>query len=136
MLSSQQQLLYLITVVSVCQQLFHFSFCLGCSPQRKRYNTKCFDKCQQLFYFFVLINFTLSECELKQMDYIVSPLLLNGPSLHHIIVHHATARNIDTPRTVRMQPRNKGGAVLLTTHFVEQGLRFAFSDNKMTPSRS
>lgn len=132
-------------------------------------------------------GFALSESELKQIDDIVSPLLMKGQSLHHIAVHHAdelmksertlytyinsglfTARNIDMPRTVRMRPRKnvsrnlkvdkscrtgrdfscfqtymakhpdlpvrqidsvegvKGGAVLLTLHFVEQGLQLAF----------
>ena len=69
-------------------------------------------------------GFALSESELKQIDDIVSPLLMKGQSLHHIAVHHAdelmksertlytyinsglfTARNIDMPRTVRMRPR-------------------------------
>ena len=132
-------------------------------------------------------GFALSEKELKQIDDIVSPLLLKGQSLHHIAVHHSdelmksertlysyinsglfTARNIDMPRTVRMRPRKnvprtlkvdkscrigrdfsafqdhlaqhpdaairqldsvegmKGGAVLLTIHFVEQELQLAF----------
>ena len=132
-------------------------------------------------------GFALSPEELKQMDDIVSPLLIKGQSLHHIAVHHAdelmksertlyayinnglfTARNLDMPRTVRMRPRKnvsknlkvdkacrkgrdfscfqaytkehpdlsvrqidsvegvKGGAVLLTIHFVEQGLQLAF----------
>ena len=132
-------------------------------------------------------GFALSSRELKQMDDIVSPLLIKGQSLHHIAVHHAdelmksertlyayinnglfTARNLDMPRTVRMRPRKnvsknlkvdkacregrdfscfrtytkehpdlsvrqidsvegvKGGAVLLTIHFVEQGLQLAF----------
>lgn len=132
-------------------------------------------------------GFALSPRELKQMDDIVSPLLIKGQSLHHIAVHHAdelmksertlyayinnglfTARNLDMPRTVRMRPRKnvsknlkvdkacregrdfscfqayekehpdlpvrqidsvegvRGGAVLLTIHFVEQGLQLAF----------
>ena len=132
-------------------------------------------------------GFALSESELRQIDDIVSPLLIKGQSLHHIAVHHAdelmksertlyayinsglfTARNMDMPRTVRMRPRknvsrnlkvdracrlgrdfscfhtyleehpdlsirqidsvegSKGGAVLLTIHFVEQGLQLAF----------
>lgn len=129
----------------------------------------------------------LSETELRQIDDIVSPLLLKGQSLHHIAVHHAdelmksertlyayinsglfSARNLDMPRTIRMRPRKnvskklkvdkscrigrdfscfekymcdhpdasvrqldsvegiKGGAVLLTIHFVEQQLQLAF----------
>lgn len=132
-------------------------------------------------------GFALSESELRQINDIVSPLLIKGQSLHHIAVHHAdelmksertlysyinsglfTARNLDMPRTVRMRPRknvsknlkvdracrlgrdfscfqtymeehpdlsirqidsvegSKGGAVLLTIHFVEQGLQLAF----------
>lgn len=132
-------------------------------------------------------GFALSETELKRLDDIVSPLLKQGQSLHHIAVHHTdelmksertlysyvnnglfTARNIDMPRTMRMRPRKnvsknlkvdkscrigrdlscfheymkqhpdaairqidsvegvKGGAVLLTIHFVEQGLQLAF----------
>ena len=69
-------------------------------------------------------GFALSAMELKQMDDILSPLLIKGQSLHHIAVHHAdelmksertlyayinsglfTAKNIDMPRTVRMRPR-------------------------------
>ena len=34
-------------------------------------------------------GFALSECELKQIDDIVSPLLMKGQSLHHIAVHHS-----------------------------------------------
>lgn len=69
-------------------------------------------------------GFALSEKELKQIDDIVSPLLKNGQSLHHIAIYHAdeimksektlysyinsglfTARNIDMPRVIRMRPR-------------------------------
>ena len=68
-------------------------------------------------------GFALSPTELKQMDDIVSPLLIKGQSLHHIAVHHAdelmksertlyayvnnglfTARNLDMPRTVGCVP--------------------------------
>jgi len=66
-------------------------------------------------------GFAISEEELAHLDSIVSPLLRNGQSLHHISVHHRdetmmsertlytyvnhglfSARNIDMPRTVRM----------------------------------
>lgn len=69
-------------------------------------------------------GFALSEEQLAHLDSIVSPLLLNGQSLHHIAVHHQdetmvsertlytyvnnglfSARNIDMPRAVRMRPR-------------------------------
>lgn len=132
-------------------------------------------------------GFAVSEEELLHLDQIVSPLLRNGQSLHHIAIHHQdetmvsertlytyvnngllSARNIDMPRTVRMRPRKgkkksikvdktcridrshkdflnfmeenpllpvrqidsvegvKGGAVLLTIHFVQQQLQLAF----------
>ena len=132
-------------------------------------------------------GFAISEQELSHLDRIVSPLLRNGQSLHHIAIHHEdetmvsertlytyvnnglfSARNIDMPRTVRMRPRKgkkkaikvdkacrvgrsygdflnftrdnpllpvrqldsvegvKGGAVLLTIHFVQQQLQLAF----------
>lgn len=132
-------------------------------------------------------GFSVSEKELSHLDSIISPLLRNGQSLHHIAVTHGdeimmsertlytyvnngliSARNIDMPRTVRMRPRKgkkkavkvdktcrvgrtfedyrkfmaenphyparqldsvegiKGGAVLLTIHFVEQELQLAF----------
>lgn len=132
-------------------------------------------------------GFAISEQELSHLDQIISPLLRNGQSLHHIAIHHQdetmvsertlytyvnhglfSARNIDMPRTVRMRPRKgkkksikvdkacrigrsyenfvnfmeenpllpvrqldsvegvKGGAVLLTIHFVQQQLQLAF----------
>lgn len=135
-------------------------------------------------------GFSLSEKELSRLDSLISPLLLQGQSLHHIALHHAdetmlsertlytytnhglfSARNIDMPRTVRMRPRKgkktsikvdkacrigrsfsdclvfqqnhpflpvrqidsvegiRGGAVLLTIHFVQQQLQLAFLRN-------
>lgn len=132
-------------------------------------------------------GFAISEEELLHLDCVVSPLLRNGQSLHHIAIHHKdetmmsertlytyvnqglfSARNIDMPRTVRMRPRKgtktgikiekacrvgrtyhdyqnfmaehplcparqldsvegvRGGAVLLTIHFVQQELQLAF----------
>ena len=132
-------------------------------------------------------GFAISGEELSHLDSVVSTLIQNGQSLHHIALHHAdeimisertlytyinnglfSARNIDMPRTVRMRPRKgkkkavkvdkacrtgrtfedyqkfmaqnphlparqldsvegvKGGAVLLTIHFVEQELQLAF----------
>lgn len=69
-------------------------------------------------------GFAISEEELSHLDSVVSPLIRNGQSLHHIALHHAdetmvsertlytyinnglfSARNIDMPRTVRMRPR-------------------------------
>lgn len=132
-------------------------------------------------------GFAISEQELKHLDDVISPLIRNGHSLHHICISHAdelmksertlytyvdhgllSARNLDMPRTVRMRPRKtkpkalkvdkscrigrtyqeyqeyrrenpdipvrqldsvegiKGGAVLLTIHFVQQALQLAF----------
>lgn len=132
-------------------------------------------------------GFNLTEEELAQLNSVISPLLKNGQSLHHIMVNNADkisccektaytyinnnlfdARNIDMPRVVRFRPRRsksielkadkkcrigrthddfnefmknnpslpvveldsvegvKGGAVLLTVHFVLPHLQLAF----------
>lgn len=132
-------------------------------------------------------GFNLTEPELRQLNSVISPLLQNGQSLHHIMTHNADsisccektaytyvnnrlfdARCIDMPRSVRFRPRaaksvglkvdkkcrigrtyqdylafmkenpslpvveldsvegTKGGAVLLTIHFVRQKLQLAF----------
>ena len=158
-----------------------------CSLEKRLYRASYAQKEYEMVRSESRSGFALSEKELKQMDDIVSPLLIKGQSLHHIAVHHAdelmksertlyayinsglfTARNIDMPRTVRMRPGKnvsknlkvdkacragrdfscfqtytgehpdlsvrqidsvegiKGGAVLLTIHFVEQGLQLAF----------
>lgn len=68
----------------------------------------------------------LSDDEKKRLDDIISPLLRQGQSLHHICLNHKaelmvsertlytymdagifSARNIDMPRKVRMRPRRK-----------------------------
>ena len=158
-----------------------------CSLEKRLYKASYSQKEYELVRRESRSGFALSESELRQIDDIVSPLLIKGQSLHHIAVHHAdelmksertlyayinsglfTARNMDMPRTVRMRPRknvsknlkvdkacrlgrdfscfhtyleehpdlsirqidsvegSKGGAVLLTIHFVEQGLQLAF----------
>lgn len=141
-------------------------------------------------------GFNLSEEERTQLDSIISPLLKNGHSLHHILVNNPdtimycektlyaylnsslfSARNLDAPRIVKFRPRKKksvqrkvdkkctqnrtfedftqymlenpslpvveldsvegvrGGAVLLTLHFVRQKLQLAFH-RKMNDSQS
>ena len=158
-----------------------------CSLEKRLYKASYAQKEYELVRRESRSGFALSESELRQIDDMVSPLLIKGQSLHHIAVHHAdelmksertlyayinsglfTARNMDMPRTVRMRPRknvsrnlkvdkacrlgrdfscfhtylkehpdlsirqidsvegSKGGAVLLTIHFVEQGLQLAF----------
>ena len=158
-----------------------------CSLEKRLYKASYAQKEYELVRRESRSGFALSESELRQIDDIVSPLLIKGQSLHNIAVHHAdelmksertlyayinsglfTARNMDMPRTVRMRPRknvsrnlkvdracrlgrdfscfhtyleehpdlsirqidsvegSKGGAVLLTIHFVEQGLQLAF----------
>lgn len=132
-------------------------------------------------------GFNLTEDELKQLDSVISPLLKNGHSIHHILANNQdrisccektaysyadnglfTAINLDMPRKVRFRPRKqksvplkvdkscrigrtyedfllyraanpslpvteldsvegiKGGAVLLTIHFVLPKLQLAF----------
>ena len=69
-------------------------------------------------------GFAVSEDELAYLDNVISPLLRNGQSIHHICASRVdevmtsertlytyvnnnlfSARNIDMPRTVRMRPR-------------------------------
>ena len=132
-------------------------------------------------------GFNLTEEELKQLDAVVSPLLKNGQSIHHILTNNQdkvlrcektiysyvdnglfSGRNVDMPRKVRFRPRKKksvelkvdkacrngrtyddykkyreehpdlpvveldsvegvkGGAVLLTIHFVRQKFQLAY----------
>lgn len=132
-------------------------------------------------------GFNLTEAELHQLDSVISPLLKQGQSLHHILANNPdtisicektayiyadnglfSAKNIDMPRKVRFRPRRKkskemkvdkscrigrtledfqkyheenpsipiteldsvegkkGGAVLLTIHFVLPKLQLAF----------
>ena len=71
-------------------------------------------------------GFNLCEDELKQLDSVISPLLKNGQSIHHIIANNQdrisccektayiyadnglfSAKNIDMPRKVRFKPRKK-----------------------------
>lgn len=141
-------------------------------------------------------GFNLTEEELQQLDSIISPLIKNGQSLHHILKNNPDtiscclktayryadnglfqARNIDMPRKVRFRPRKKksvplkvdkacrngrtfedfkkyckehpslpvvqidsvegvkGGAVLLTIHFVLPRLQLSFL-RKANDSRS
>ena len=98
----------------------------------------------------------MSEEEVRELDMIVTPLLRNGQSIHHICSHNAdmitvcektlykyadagllTAINLDMPRKVAFRPSCpvvqadtvegiKGGAVLLTLHFVSAKLQLAF----------
>ncbi len=131
-------------------------------------------------------GFNLTEAERDRLDSVISPLLKNGQSLHHILVNNPdtisccektayiylnnslfTARSIDAPKIVRFKPRSKsvplkvdkkcrigrtfqefqeyhnaypsvpitqldsvegikGGAVLLTIHFVLPKLQLAY----------
>lgn len=71
-------------------------------------------------------GFNLTEDELKQLNSVISPLLMNGQSLHHILVNNQDtvsccektayiyadkglfdAGNIDMPRKVRFRPRRR-----------------------------
>ena len=71
-------------------------------------------------------GFNLCEDELKQLDSVISPLLKNGQSIHHILANNQdkisccektayiyadsglfSARNIDMPRKVRFKARKK-----------------------------
>lgn len=73
----------------------------------------------------------ITESELKQLDEIVSPLVANGHSIHHVCSNNVASimisektlynyidagllkvRNLDMPRKVRLKPRKKGGLTM------------------------
>ena len=167
--------------------------CNGCKERSKCCLEKAFYRASNAQKEYDLLKsesrsgFAVSEAELKQLDEVISPLILRGQSIHHISISHAdeimksertiykyinsgllTAKSLDMPRTVRMRPRKnkttalkvdkscrinrtyedyltyldtnpdtpvcqidsvegvKGGAVLLTVHFVRQEFQLAF----------
>ena len=86
-------------------------------------------------------GFNLCEDELKQLDSVISPLLKNGQSIHHILANNQdkisccektayiyadsglfSARNIDMPRKVRFKPRKK---LVLCQDLVQVKMRFS-----------
>lgn len=177
----------------VCRQLLKPPYvCNGCDKRRKcTIEKRLYDAHKaQMEYNEKLSEtrsgFNLTEDERNRLDSVISPLLKNGQSLHHILINNPdtisccektayvylnnslfSARNIDAPRIVRFKPRNKsvplkvdkscrigrtyeefkkyhienpslpvteldsvegvkGGAVLLTIHFVLPKLQLAF----------
>ncbi len=178
----------------ICAKLLKAPYvCNGCSDrnsctlEKRIYDPKFAHK----EYVFTLresrSGVNLTQAEMDYIDSLISPLLKNGQSLHHIMVNNPgkipfcektayhyvdiglfDARNIDMPRKVRLRPRQnksvalkvdkscrihrtyddfqlfrsdhpsmplveidsvegiKGGAVLLTVHFVLSKLQLAF----------
>lgn len=104
--------------------------CNGCDKRSKCTLEKAFYKASYSDNEYRLIlseartGWNISEEELASLDRIVSPLLQNGQSLHHILANHPdeimysektlysyvnagllNARNIDMPRKMRLRPR-------------------------------
>ncbi len=114
-----------------CNKLLKAPFvCNGCSNQRlctleKRiYDPKFAQKEYEQTLCESRSGVNLTESELHHIDSLISPLLKNGQSLHHIMANNADripfcektayhyvdlglfeARNIDMPRKVRFRPR-------------------------------
>lgn len=111
--------------------------CNGCSERRNCCLEKSFyraSKAQQEYETLKSESrsgIALSEGELKHLDNVISPLIKQGQSLHHISIYHEneimtsertlykyinlglfSARNIDMPRVVRMRPRKKRATAL------------------------
>ena len=85
-------------------------------------------------------GFNLTENELKQLDSVISPLLINGQSLHHILINNSDkvlccektaytyvdsgifhGRNGDMPRKVRLRPRKKKSVALKVDRACRKG---------------
>lgn len=96
----------------------------SCTLEKRFYDAFSAQKEYELIRSESRSGFDLSEKQRKQLDSIVSPLLLKGQSIHHICQNHAdsimcsektlyhyinhgllSARNIDLPRKVRLRPR-------------------------------
>lgn len=118
----------------VCPSIAGAPFCCNackklnnCTLSRFRYEADIANKIAEKRLRDQRIGTTLSDLEICFIDELVSPLLLNGQSLHHIYVNHADqlpcsertlytlvdigalrARNIDMPRKVRRRlPRQR-----------------------------
>lgn len=124
-------------IEEVCKKLDKPPYvCNGCSNLKKCTLRKKFyiAKEAQEEYEYVRsearTGIAITESELGQLDRIVTPLIKNGQSIHHICVNNAdsimysektlynyidaglvTACNIDLPRKVKYRPRKKTGLI-------------------------
>ena len=95
-----------------------------CSLEKVLYEAKAAQKEYEEVLRDSRIGRNFNDLELQQIDDLISPLVKNGQSIHHICVHHAdeimccertiyslvndnllAARNLDLPRKVRLRPR-------------------------------
>lgn len=98
----------------------------GCTLEKKFYNAKNAQDTYKATLSESRTGIALAEEDVRHLDSIFSPLIMNGQSIHHICVNHRdevmvsestayrlvdygllTARNIDLPRKVRYAPRKK-----------------------------
>ena len=98
----------------------------NCTLEKRFYKALVVQKEYELVRSESRSGFNLCEDELKQLDSVISPLLKNGQSIHHIIANNQdrisccektayiyadnglfSAKNIDMPRKVRFKPRKK-----------------------------
>lgn len=98
----------------------------NCTLEKRFYKALVAQKEYELIRSESRSGFNLCEDELKQLDSVISPLLKNGQSIHHIIANNQdrisccektayiyadnglfSAKNIDMPRKVRFKPRKK-----------------------------
>ena len=98
----------------------------SCTLEKRFYKALAAQKEYELVRSESRSGFNLCEDELKQLDSVISPLLKNGQSIHHILTNNQdkisccektayiyadnglfSARNIDMPRKVRFKPRKK-----------------------------
>lgn len=98
----------------------------SCTLEKRFYKALAAQKEYELVRSESRSGFNLCEDELKQLDYIISPLLKNGQSIHHRLANNQdkisccektayiyannglfSVRNIDMPRKVRLTPRKK-----------------------------
>jgi len=96
----------------------------SCSIEKRFYSARYADAHYRLQLTHLREGLCISEAEKIKLDELISPLLMNGQSIHHICVNNQseimysertiynyvdlglfTARNIDLPRKVKFRPR-------------------------------
>lgn len=121
-----------------CPQLLKPPYCCnGCSNRQKcrlekrYYNATKAQQDYELCRTESRSGIYANEAQIKHMNTIVSPLLKNGHSIHHILINHRDelmisqktlynyvdyslfdSRNIDMPRKIRMRPRKQKSTAL------------------------
>lgn len=114
-----------------------------CTSEKNYYKAKVADTKYKEILVSSRDGLNISSDELKNLDEIITPLILKGQSLSHILTNHKseihycertlyyyfdknvfTARNIDLPRKVKYKPRKKSTAPIIKNSVDRVGRTF------------